>query len=51
MDNIEDDVSYNSSNVACVLAAAITFLLNRCLAMIGVYIYIYIYSQSDGRDL
>jgi hypothetical protein len=35
MDRIENDASNNSSIVACVFDAAVTFLLSRCLATIG----------------
>jgi hypothetical protein len=33
--HIENDASNKSSIVACVFVAAVTFLLNRCLATIG----------------
>jgi hypothetical protein len=38
-DRIENDVSNNSSIVACVFVIAVTFLPGRCLATIGGYIY------------
>jgi hypothetical protein len=34
-DHIENDVSNNSSIVACVFVTMVTFLPSRCLAMIG----------------
>jgi hypothetical protein len=37
MDRVDNDTSNNSSIVACVLVAAVTFLPNPCLAMIRVY--------------
>jgi Na+/phosphate symporter len=44
MDRIENDAS-NNSIVACVFAAAVTFLLSCSLATIGGY------TQTDSRDL
>jgi hypothetical protein len=35
MDCIENDVSNNSSIVACVFVTAVTFLPSRCLVKIG----------------
>jgi hypothetical protein len=37
--HIENDVSNNSSIVACVFVAEVTFLPSRCLATIGGYTY------------
>jgi FlaG/FlaF family flagellin (archaellin) len=39
MDRIENDASNNSPIVACVLVAAVTFVLSRCLATIERYPY------------
>jgi hypothetical protein len=39
MDHIENDVSNNSSIVACVFVTAITFLPSHCLATIRGYSY------------
>jgi hypothetical protein len=38
-DRIESYASNNSSTVACVFVAAVTFLPSRCLAAIGGYTY------------
>jgi hypothetical protein len=40
MDHIEEDESKNSSIVACVFVAAVTFLSSRFLATLGDYTYI-----------
>jgi hypothetical protein len=48
MDAIENYVSSNSTYVACVFVAAVTFLLSRCLATIR-GIYIYMYTATVGR--
>jgi hypothetical protein len=37
MDTMENDVSNNSSIVAGVSVAVVTFLLSQCLTMIGGY--------------
>jgi hypothetical protein len=39
MDRIENDTSNNSSIIACIFVAAVTFISSRFLAKIGRYTY------------
>jgi hypothetical protein len=47
-DGIENDASNNSSIVACVFVAAVTFIPSRCLETIR---DTHIDTETDGRDL
>jgi hypothetical protein len=45
--HIENDVSNNYSNVACVFVTSVTFLPSRCLATIGRYTYRHIILMGE----
>jgi hypothetical protein len=47
MGNIENDVSNNSSIVACVFVTMVKFLPSRCLATVR---DTHTDTQTDGRD-